>query len=53
MTNAEKFKEVFGFTECTQTFCKDCPFKPESEGKECSIEQFWQAEYKEQGKEHE
>ena len=43
MTNAEKFKEVFGFRECTQVFCRDCPWGDNIQG--CKIDDFWKAEY--------
>ena len=48
MTNAEKFKEVFGFTECTQTLCRDCQFtNVVSKEGGCGVHDFWQSEYKE------
>lgn len=44
MTNAEKFKEVFGFGVCAQTPCRDCPL---SHPDKCTQVEFWQSEYQE------
>lgn len=47
MTNAEKYKEVFGFplskSFCPAEKCEICPM----EAATCDCEKWWNAEYKE------
>ena len=46
MTNAEKFKEVFGFGVCSQTECNDCPLHDVSSGESvCNDDEFWHSNY--------
>lgn len=48
MTNAEKFKEVFGHMPCSLTECNDCPFLDTTNGERvCNEEEYWDSEYKE------
>ena len=53
MTNAEKYKEVFGITPdpqaCPTYECTECPcYDPDSVGCHCSsTHKWWAAEYKE------
>lgn len=48
MTNAEKYKEVFGFEPereiCPTAYCKNCPV----DGQDCGKDyKWWDEEYKE------
>ena len=49
MTNADKFKEVFGFGVCSMTECKECPhfyYTDYDEDGHCKEMDFWREEYK-------
>lgn len=47
MTNAEKFKEIFGFGVCCMIECKNCPHKKGNfDGGYCDEVKFWASEYK-------
>lgn len=52
-TNADKFKEVFGFEPCTDLCvleknikCKECKYKGTTENESC-CSKWWEEEYKE------
>ena len=53
MTNAEKFKEVFGFepfTICPSLLCSECPLEDKDKCGKTNIASWWNSEYKESAK---